>query len=304
MQNIIPTLDLKDFFKDNKSKATFVAQLKNSFETTGFFFLKNHSIDRDYLWQAKKLFGTFFKLAEQTRKKYEYASEFHQRGYTPMKVEKGEFAGIADEKHFFQIGKDRTVNVLEIPRFERVTRLLFDGFRDKSLVLLEAIALSLGLQSSYFSEKEGNSIMRAIEYPANENPLADDGVATAGGNVIGMCASKHTDINMITLLEAQEEGLQLWYKNSWLPITITDPDVIVVNAGDMLQHLTGGRYISGLHRVVCQRNIRRFSIPYFCHLNLEESVVPLQQLGESDLVKYHFQTVGEYLNFRLKQIGL
>ncbi len=295
-----------DFTSGVKSKKEkFIKELKNAMESKGFFFLKNHNISWKTLSSARKMFDIFFQeFSETQRKKYEFSDEQHQRGYTPMRIEKGEFANIADEKHFFQIGNDRNVDVPDIRDFKIVTNNLFREFRSDALMILRAIALSLNLDENYFAKKEGNSIMRAIDYPPTANPLADDGIATKGGNIIGMCASKHTDINMITLLEAKEEGLQLWDGENWIPITIESEDLIIVNAGDMLEHLTGGRYKSGLHRVVCQKNIRRFSIPYFCHLNVLESVVPLKHLGSSDLNKYHFQTVGEYLNFRLAQIGL
>jgi isopenicillin N synthase-like dioxygenase len=306
MQQVIPTLDMQDFTSGDESrKATFVQQIKDALENTGFFFLKNHSISARTLSGARAVFDQFFQgLSIEERLKYEFAEEQHQRGYTPMRIEKGEFANVADEKHFFQIGDDRNVTVEEIPLFKEAADSLFREFREQSIELLRAIALSLALPEHYFDEKEGYSIMRAIDYPPTEDPLEDDDVATRGGNITGMCASKHTDINMITLLEAQEEGLQLLKDHTWLPITIENPDLIIVNAGDMLEHLTGGRYKSGLHRVVCQRNVRRFSIPYFCHLKLDESLVPLEKLGASDMEKYPFRTAGEYLNHRLRQIGL
>lgn len=306
MEKIIKTLNMPDYTRGGEAeKAAFVAELKEALETTGFFFLRNHGIAQQTVGNARRVFDAFFQqLPEELRLKYEFADEKHQRGYTPMRIEKGEFAKIADEKHFFQVGDDRAVNVTEIPGFKEAADTLFAEFREQSLVLLRAIAVSLGLDEAYFDGKEGNSIMRAIDYPPTENPLVDDGIASEGGNITGMCATKHTDINMITLLLAQEEGLQLWHKDEWLPITIEDPELIIINAGDMLQHLTGGRYRSGLHRVVCQRNVRRFSIPYFCHVKLEESLVPLEHLGASDLERFHFKTAGEYLNYRLQQIGL
>ncbi|MBL7718791.1 MAG: isopenicillin N synthase family oxygenase [Flavipsychrobacter sp.] len=306
MEKIIKTLNMPDYTRGGEAeKAAFVAELKEALETTGFFFLRNHGIAQQTVGNARRVFDAFFQqLPEELRLKYEFAEEQHQRGYTPMRIEKGEFAKIADEKHFFQVGDDRAVNVTEIPGFKEAADTLFAEFREQSLVLLRAIAVSLGLDEAYFDGKEGNSIMRAIDYPPTENPLVDDGIASEGGNITGMCATKHTDINMITLLLAQEEGLQLWHKDEWLPITIEDPELIIINAGDMLQHLTGGRYRSGLHRVVCQRNVRRFSIPYFCHVKLEESLVPLEHLGASDLERFHFKTAGEYLNYRLQQIGL
>ncbi len=248
MQQVIPTLNMQDFTSgDEHRKATFVQEIKKALGSTGFFFLKNHGISAHTLSGARNVFDRFFQgLSMEERLKYEFIEEQHQRGYTPMRIEKGEFANIADEKHFFQIGDDRNVNVDEIPEFENAADALFNEFRAQSIELLRAIALSLGLPEHHFDEKEGYSIMRAIDYPPTEDPLEDDDEATRGGNITGMCASKHTDINMITLLEAQEEGLQLLKDNTWLPITIDNPDLIIVNAGDMLEHLTGGRYRSGL----------------------------------------------------------
>lgn len=268
----IPTLDLKDFLGSTPQKELFIQDLKNALATKGFFFLKNSGISEKTISTARKAFETFFQFP--------------------------------DEKHFFQIGADRNVDVTEIRNFKPITNELFSEFRTEARVLLSAISLSLGMKEFYLSAKEGNSIMRAIDYPPTENPLHDDGIASRGGNITGMCASKHTDINMITLLEAKEEGLQLLDGSTWLPITIKEPGLIIVNAGDMLEHLTGGRYKSGLHRVVCKRNVRRFSIPFFCHINENESIRPLQHLGSSDLGKYKFSTAGEYLRHRLNAIGL
>jgi len=309
MNQLIPTLNVTYFRSGHKkNRDFFVSQLKEAFETTGFFFLKNHSLNPQYdqtiLEGAKDIFTEFFDLPLEIRKKYEFPEEKRQRGYTPMRIETGEFATVPDEKHFFQIGADRNVWVPEVPELKVMCNTLFSDFRSYSLVLLRAIALSLDLPENYFVEQEGNSIMRAIDYPATATPLVDDAETKNGGNIIGMCASKHTDINMITLLEAKEEGLQLQHEGEWIPITISEPGLIIVNAGDMLQHLTGGRYKSGTHRVVCNKDTRRFSIPYFCHIRLDQSLVPLPHLGPSDLEKYPYKICEDYLNDRLKTIGL
>lgn len=302
MQQLIQTLDLQDFLSI-KNRRDFVTNLEISLRTTGFFFLKNHLIDPALLNRARAIFTQFFDQPEEVRKRYSFPKEFYQRGYTPLRTEAGEFASNQpDEKHFFQVGA-RKVRVFDLPGFNTMTSKLFGQFQENYLILLQAIAESLELHTNYFDEKAGNSIFRAIDYPPTENPLVDDDKATAGGNLTGMCATKHTDINMLTLLFALEPGLQLWYENNWLPIT-NDPGLIVVNCGDMLEHLTNGIYKSGLHRVVCERNVRRFSIPFFGHLNVWESIEPLAHLGEPDLSRFPHKVVGKFLNQRLEQIGL
>ncbi len=306
MEHLIETLNLEDFRLNPETKNRFVKQLADAFTSPGFFFLENHGIPENVIAKADRLFREFFvDLSTEQRLQYENKEKLHQVGYTPMKLETGEFSTTPDEKHFFQAGdRDEIPFVSEIPAFTPACMALFDEFRKVSLTLFQATALSLNLPEDYFDKKEGNSAMRAIHYPAHENPLADDGEINAGGNYAGMCASKHTDINMITLLLAREPGLELWHKNHWVPIIITNPNMLIVNAGDMLEHLTGGRYKSGLHRVVCEKNVERFSVPYFSHMNEQESIVPVPSLGESDLTKFHFKTAGEFLNYRLQQIGV
>ena len=222
-----------------------------------------------------------------------------------MDTEKGEFASVADHKHFYHVSEThKNPFVSEIPNLYYDSVNLFKGFNSFYKKLMKAVALSLDLEKNYFDDELGNSTLRFIHYPETDNPVADDGlVKEGGGEVPGMCSSKHTDINNLTLLFAPENGLELEIDGKWIPVQC-DPETIIVNVGDMLQHLTGGLYKSGVHRVVCQPNVERFSSPFFGHRNLECSVEPLENLVAVDKEKYPFKTVGEYLEFRLKQLGL
>ena len=40
-------------------------------------------------------------------------------------------------------------------------------------------------------------------------------------------------------------------------------DQFLINVGDMLSEITGGRFCSPLHRVVNRSGVARYSIPYF-----------------------------------------
>ncbi len=303
MSVLIKTLDLNDFKSSNPERTKFVKQIKEVFSGKGFCFLKNHGIAPEVLAAARKACLEFFALAEEIRLRYEYIAEKHQRGYTPFELEKAVGAEVSDYKHFLQFGVDRNIEVPDVPSFKDACSELFFQFRNNvSFPMLRATALSLGLAEDHFDTKEGNSIMRAIEYPEHANPLTGEEV-TLGGNINGMCAAPHTDINVMTFLEAREEGLELWHNKKWIPVTITSPELIVVNSGDMLEHLTNGYYRSGVHRVVCRKNTHRFSIPYFCHIKENESIVPLPQFGPIKK-RFRFKTSGEYLQHRLKEIGI
>jgi isopenicillin N synthase-like dioxygenase len=303
-ETLIQTLDLQEYL-DLNTRETFVAKLAATLSDTGFFFLRNHRIPEKLIRDYQNVSKAFFSLTESEKKAYEYTFLDHQVGYSPLGLEKGEYAKIPDRKEFFQVGDTYPFPYMkEIPDFAPAALSLFEAFRSTYKLILWAIVDSLPLSVEY-KNKEGNSIMRSILYPADSKPPEDDEEVESevpGGNALGMCSSRHTDIDMVTLLFARKPGLQLKYKGKYIPVTIPDPDLMIVNAGDMLEHLTGGRYVSGMHRVVCELDIERWSVPFFGHVLPETSIVPI--FAGSDLKKYSYKTAGEYLQARLKQIGL
>jgi isopenicillin N synthase-like dioxygenase len=304
MKPIIQTLDKLEFATNPRQA---IAKLRNAFETTGFFCLKNHGMDVSKIMSGEHCFRQFLTLLPlQERLAYSYPEQGYQIGYTPPRIETGEFAKTPDEKHFFHVYPDDMPYVKELPFFKDETIDLWHEFNNLAEEIMTYIALSINKPSNFFKspiDTKGYSLLRGIHYPAGQKPVDDDEAVTEGGNAVGMCASKHTDINMITLLLAKEPGLQLWHDGRWIPITISDPDLIIVNCGDMLQHLTNGIYRSGLHRVVCQENKERFSIPFFYHQPDDFSIYPLARFGEPK-EQFHFKTAREFLHYRLRQLGL
>ncbi len=170
--------------------------------------------------------------------------------------------------------------------------------------MLRAIALYLGLPENYFDSRvrHGNSILRPIHYYPIENP--DSVPADA------VRAAEHGDINLITLLMgASADGLQVLRRDGkWIPITAL-PEQLVVNVGDMLERLTNKKLKSTIHRVVNpprdQMNKPRYSIPFFMHPRSEMSLAALPETVDANHPKlWEDITAGEFLNQRLKEIGL
>lgn len=301
-QTQIATLDLNDFLSDGIRKAHFVKQLRHALSTTGFFFLANHRIPQSVVQKAMAVLPKFFRqLPQATRMKYVGTDVM---GYTPPRVEKGEGFKIADEKHFFHVRNGKAPYVEEVPDFTAALAALDGYFQADMITLLQAIALSLDLPEHHFDSLVGNSLTRALHYPAHDNPTEHEQDLIEGGNVVGMCAAPHTDINMATFLLGTEAGLQLFFEGRWISITCRDPRTLAVNGADMLRHLTGGRYQSGLHRVVCTPGVERYSIPHFGHLDFNTSIVPLAHLGESDLETFRFETYGAFFRQRLIELGV
>jgi isopenicillin N synthase-like dioxygenase len=299
--NRILTLNFQDWLNKPNS---FVKELGKSFTETGFFLLKDHPMPKGLLKYNKELFKIFFKTIQpEERMRYSFPDLYYQKGYTPMQTETGEYALIPDNKHFYQVGEIFSENpyVEEIPDLKKTSEELFKYFQIVYKDLMQAVAYSLCLPHTYFNNELGNSVMRVIHYPENSVIVSDDEDVMQGGNVLGMCASKHTDINDLTLLHATDPGLQLWFQNKWEPV-LCNPDTIIVNVGDMLWHLTAGLYKSGIHRVVCEPGVERISCPFFGHRVDNASVEPLYELRGEEKNRFPFKTEGQFLKHRLDQI--
>ena len=185
--------------------------------------------------------------------------------------------------------------------FDETLYKAYRAFEKSGKYLLQAIALYLGLDENYFDDyvEEGNSIVRAIHYP----PITIEPKSA-------IRAEQHEDINLITLLVgASAGGLEILTKqNEWVPVTSL-PDQIVVNVGDMLQRLTNNKLKSTTHRVVNPPrelwHTSRFSIPFFLHPKSAMDLSALESCVDEKHPKiFEDITAGEYLDERLKEIGL
>lgn len=309
----IPVVDLAEFSGNPQQKAAFVDALGKAYEDVGFVAVKNHGIPAatiDGLYSNTK---EFFSLPGEIKRKYEIAGLAGQRGYTSFGKEHAKGSTAPDLKEFFQFGQTVEDNdpikseypdnviVSEIKTFSPIFSSAYRSFENSGSALLRAIALYLGLDEKYFDEyvHNGNSILRAIHYP----PIKDEPKSA-------IRAEQHEDINLITLLiGASADGLEILSKqNEWVPVTSL-PEQIVVNVGDMLQRLTNNKLRSTIHRVVNPPRemwgTSRFSIPFFLHPKSNMSLACLSGCIDKTHPKaYPDATAGEYLDERLREIGL
>ena len=310
----IPGVDLADFLSGDESrKQKFVAELGKAYEEVGFVAVKNHGVPDDLIADLYKYVQQFFQLPTETKLKYEKKELAGQRGYTSFGREHAKGFDAPDLKEFFQYGQTvedgetvtddypENVTVDEVPELSPTLFNAYRNFEKSGKALLQAIALYLGLDEHYFDGfvHNGNSILRAIHYPPIQNEPKS-----------AIRAEQHEDINLITLLVgASADGLQILTKqNEWVGVTSL-PEQIVVNVGDMLQRLTNNRLRSTTHRVVNPpRELwgrSRYSIPFFLHPKGSMSLACLEGcVNETTPKAYEDATAGEYLDERLREIGL
>ncbi len=309
----IPTVDLADFLSgDPARKSDFVQKLGKAYEEVGFVAVKNHGIPDELIGHLYQYVQEFFSLPLEQKKRYEIPELAGQRGYTSFGKEHAKGSDAPDLKEFFQYGQvprdgfkeeeyPPNVQVEQVKQFNPTFENAYRAFEQSGKALLQAIALYLNLDEHYFDEfvHNGNSILRAIHYP----PITQEPKSA-------IRAEQHEDINLITLLVgASADGLEILTKqNEWVPVTSL-PEQIVVNVGDMLQRLTNNKLRSTTHRVVNPKrelwHTSRFSIPFFLQPKSSMSLRCLEScIDEAHPKAYEDATAGEYLDERLREIGL
>jgi len=318
MNNVnIPRLDLDLYIKgDTAQRKQFSDDIGKAFNETGFVTITNHGLDKQLIDKLYEDVKALFALPDGVKSKYEIPGLAGQRGYTGKGKETAKGFKTPDLKEFWQIGQTVTDNdpvkeqyppnvlVDELPSFNSTTFEVYKKLERAGIYLLDAIAQYLGLQTGYFADKvhNGNSILRTLHYfPITDPDSVPEDAVRAGA---------HEDINLITLLiGASADGLELLTReNEWFPVKAHGED-LVVNVGDMLQRLTNNKLKSTTHRVVNPprelMQYSRYSVPFFLHPKSGMDLSSLRSCIDGDHPKqYEDITAGEYLDERLREIGL
>ncbi|CAF3372463.1 unnamed protein product [Rotaria sp. Silwood2] len=270
----LPIIDLK------ADEATIIQSISSACSTTGFFYLRNHSL-LDAQERMFKLAKEFFCLPLNTKEQYIITKENY--GYVRRGQENLDSTNtkLIDEKEAFNIGKSMKSNELpplfaELDNYQFINKFYRDCY-DLCMKLLTYVAQCFNIDSDYFTsrhkwELKSDDIVRLLHYPTVKNQ--SDECIRAGA---------HSDYGSLTLLFQHEHksGLQVLDRstNTWYPVEPFD-DMIVVNFGDIFEYWSKGFIKSTVHRVIMPivdstKDNERFSIAFFCHPNESTLLSPI-----------------------------
>jgi len=306
----LPELSLNSYLNGNEQeKETFSKALTNSLIEFGFVIIKDQDmVSPELLRNAYSVMEEFYAQPVEKKRSYINSGGGH-RGYTAFGTEHAKDSTTPDLKEFWHVGQPNPPaghagdyyedNIWpDTHGFKDTFTKMFQSLEDMGLVMLEALTSQIDPDHDYLPDmaKQGHSILRLLHYP----PIGDDVTPNAER------AAAHEDINLITLLVAANgKGLQLLTReNEWMEVN-TDPSNVIVDAGDMLAHITGGRIPATTHRVVNEGDLSksRYSIPFFMHPRPECVLRPIEGFCDNP-EEVEVITAKESLERRLKAIGL
>jgi len=277
----LPVIDLAGLQEQSLSASAVAAQIRGACRASGFFYLVGHGVPEQLQARLERLSREFFAQDLETKLAIRMARGGRAwRGYFAVGDELTR--GKPDQKEGLYFGTELPT---DHPRVVARTPLhgpnLFPdipGFRDAVLEymdaltgvghrVMEGIALSLGLERTYFFDRYTRNplvLFRIFSYP----PPAP---APEGSWGVG----EHTDYGLLTILKQDDTGgLQVKSPSGWIdapPI----PNAFVCNLGDMLDRMTGGFYRSTPHRVRNRSGRARLSFPFFFDPDFDAEIRPI-----------------------------
>ncbi|KAG0011596.1 hypothetical protein BGZ81_002080 [Podila clonocystis] len=284
----VTTLSLQDYLCP-ATRPQFLSDMRTSLTELGTFYIKDHGVSSALIQSTMAAVHDYFSLPLAEKKKMLIGNSRHFRGYKLMgeeftnnQVDHREQLQFGPEEEAlaaFQPGTSADHTGLQgpnqwpastldlLPRFRPCILEYMDQLEILSTHLMEAVALSLGLDASYFRDLFGLNPyyrLKCAKYPS---------VAQGKSATIGCGAHKDTGF-LTVLLQDMVGGLQGQdpVSGAWMD-TRPVPDTFIVTLGESVERLTDGAYQATVHRVLNNTSGQdRYSIPFFFDPGLDAQI--------------------------------
>jgi isopenicillin N synthase-like dioxygenase len=316
----LPVIDVGPLVRGEPDVGEVAAAIDGACRAHGFFYVIGHGVPGSVLADLDHAARRFFSLPDDDKATLAMAEGGRAwRGWFPFEGELT--AGVPDRKEGLYFGAElgpddprvqagtplHGANQFppQVPELRPAVLAHLEAMTALGHALARGIALGLGLEADWFEQHltaDPLVLLRVFRYPP-ETGLADPGWGVA----------EHTDYGLLTILgQDASGGLEVHAPSGWIdapPI----PGSFVVNLGDMLERMTGGRYRSTPHRVRNQGDADRLSFPFFFDPAWDAEVRPVPGLGGDPTPAararwdgedpFAFEgTYGDYLWRKVKQV--
>jgi len=276
----LSVIDISPLFSDDApARARAADAIGDAASRDGFFYVVGHGLAPDTVPRLEAEARAFFALPEMEKGKITMAhAGAAWRGWFPLGEELT--SGIADQKEGIYFGEELGADDPRVragwlmhganlwparpPGLRAAVETYVREVSHAAAALMEGVSLALGLDAGHFDRTylaRPTVLFRVFRYPPS----------AAGGWGVG----EHTDYGLLTLM-AQDRwgGLEVRTDAGWIDAPPAD-GTLVCNIGDMLERLTGGRFVSAPHRVLNVSGRERLSFPLFYDPDFDAVMTPV-----------------------------
>jgi isopenicillin N synthase-like dioxygenase len=277
----VPVIDISALVSGIGDSHEAAARIESACRDWGFFQIIGHGVDERLQDRLEHVSRQFFAQDLETKLEIRMSRGGKAwRGYFPVGGELT--SGKPDLKEGIYFGAELAANHPRVkagiplhgpnlfpsdtPQFRELVLEYMAAMTRLGHALMRGISMSLDLEESYFADHytaDPLILFRIFNYPALQRDRDTMGVG------------EHTDYGLLTILrQDMAGGLQVRMKSEWIDVTPLR-NAFVCNVGDMLDRLTGGRYLSAPHRVQNLAGRDRVSFAFFFDPDFDAEVKPI-----------------------------
>ncbi|MEM1403156.1 MAG: 2OG-Fe(II) oxygenase family protein [Pseudomonadota bacterium] len=290
---------LIDCDSNTREDSEIAVDIDRALSDVGFMALQNLGLRQSIVEKAFAVSRHFFAEPSATKARCAYGLAAENFGYQGLLEESLDPAKPADLKETFTM-RNLTAAGIASERWPS------EKFRDEMVIfygdvlgaaqrLQRLLARALETPADFFVSRHNgeNVTLRLLHYPPVNGARVDAEQMGAGA---------HTDYGMLTLLfQDNVGGLQVQSTSGAWHDVPPRPETIVINAGDLLERWSNGRYRSTVHRVLPRvPSGDRFSIALFVDPDSDTMVEALSScVDEENPPRYPKTTAGEHLQEKI-----
>ena len=281
----IPSIDISHFIEGTSDLGgSVIQQWDRAFSEYGFCIIKGHGVEEELINNIYAKSLAFFRLSEVDKMRFYLGKGYGHGGYVPSGIEtvnksvgKGQpdlVENISFSMNTFSPHID--VNLDEVvPNFMDAMQSYFKVLQKLTLQIMKLSALALNLNLDYFMPSYENQqlALRLAYYPKTVLTETSKSALRYGA---------HTDYGGFTILKTDDylrvgksHSLEVEFNGIWLPI-VSPQDGLIINAGDLIQRWTNGKWKSATHRVVNSKlDNERLSMVFFTSPHKDTIVDPV-----------------------------
>jgi isopenicillin N synthase-like dioxygenase len=309
----LATIDISPLFgRDGAARQAAAEAIGAAAERDGFFYAAGCGLAPDTVSRLDAAARDFFALPEARKAEIAMArGGLAWRGWFPLGGELT--SGVPDQKEglYFgeELGSDDPRVVARWPlhganpwpvrpaELRGAVETYMTEASRAAAAIIQGVSLALGLAADHFARAylaRPTVLFRIFRYPP---------AATQGWGV-----GEHTDYGLLTLLAQDDQGgLQVRSDRGWVDVPPV-AETLVVNVGDMLERLSGGRFVSAPHRVRNAGARDRLSFPLFYDPDFAAEMIPAARpIGRSARERWDRidpnAFSGRYGDYLLRKVG-